>query len=133
MSDLKLSGDEASRVIRRVLDLNAARQKAAARNLANIETEGYKPRRVEFADHLDQATGRIEMARTSPGHITGTSCGPGSSSCVEVIDEQAGTSPGVELERIVTDLADAEIAYSTAARLMSKRVATLRTAITGKP
>ena len=133
MSDLKLGTDEASRVIRRVLDLSAARQKAAVRNLANVDTEGYQPKRVEFSDHLDGAAGRLDMAKTAPGHLTGRTQvteGPG---YVEVIDDEAGGAPEAELERSVADLADAEIAYSTAATLMSKRVATIRTAITGKP
>jgi flagellar basal-body rod protein FlgB len=133
MSDVRLGGDEASKTIRRILDLNAARQKAAVKNLANIDTEGYRPKRVEFADHLNQATGRVEMSRTAPGHLAGAASGPGQPRYVEVVDREAAESPETELERSVADLADAEIAYSTAARLMSKRVATIRTAITGKP
>ena len=133
MSDLRLGNDEASKVIRRMLDLNAARQKTAVKNLANIDTEGYQPKRVEFADHLDQATGRVEMARTAPGHMAGRTSGPAGRNYIEVVDEEAVESPEIELERSVADLAAAEIAYSTAATLMSKRVATIRTAIIGKP
>jgi len=133
MSDVRLGNDEASKTIRRILDLSAARQKAAVKNLANIDTEGYRPKRVEFADHLDQASGQVEMSRTAPGHMTGATPGPERRRYVEVVDHEAAESPETELERSVADLADAEIAYSTAARLMSKRVATIRTAITGKP
>jgi flagellar basal-body rod protein FlgB len=133
MSDIRLGTDEASKAIRRILDLNAARQKAAVKNLANIDTEGYQPKRVEFADHLNQATGQVEMTRTAPGHIRGRVSGPERRGYVEVVDHEAAAAPEAELERSVADLADAEIAYSTAARLMSKRVATIRTAITGKP
>jgi flagellar basal-body rod protein FlgB len=133
MSDMRLGTDEASRVIRRILDLNAARQKAAVNNLANIDTEGYEPKRVEFADHLNQAAAGLEMDRSDPGHMTGRASGPEPRGYVEVVDHEAAAAPEAELERSVADLADAEIAYSTAARLMSKRVATIRTAITGKP
>jgi flagellar basal-body rod protein FlgB len=133
MSDLRLGADEASKTIRRILDLNAARQKAAARNLANVDTEDYEPKRIEFTDHLDQATGRLEMTRTAPDHMTGRARATEGRCYVEVVDDGAAASPDVELERTVADLVDAEIAYSTAARLMSKRVATIRTAITGKP
>ena len=133
MSDVRLGNDTASKTIRRILDLSAARQKAAVKNLANIDTEGYRPKRVEFADHLDQASGRLEMSRTAPGHMTGAPPGPEQIRCVEIVDHEAAESPETELERSVADLADAEIAYSTAATLMSKRVATIRTAITGKP
>ena len=133
MSDIRLGNDGASNTIRRILDLNAARQKAAVKNLANIDTEDYRPRRVEFVDHLEQASGRIAVSRTNPGHMAGATSGPDRAGYVEVVDHEAAESPETELERTVADLADAEIAYSTAARLMSKRVATIRTAITGKP
>jgi flagellar basal-body rod protein FlgB len=133
MGDVRLGNDDASNTIRRILDLNAARQKAAVKNLANIDTEGYRPKRVEFADHLNQASGRVEMSRTDPGHMAGATTGPNRPRYVEVVDQEAAESPETELERVVADLADAEIAYSTAARLMSRRVATITTAITGKP
>lgn len=133
MGDMRLGTDEASKIIRRILDLNAARQKAAVKNLANIDTEGYQPKRVEFAEHLNQATGRVDVVRTAPGHMTGRGSGPAARDYLEVIDEEAAESPEIELEQSIADLADAEIAYSTAAKLMSKRVATIRTAIIGKP
>ncbi len=133
MSDVRLGSDEASRVIRRILDLSAARQKVAVKNLANVDTEGYQPKRVEFVDHLNQATGHVEMARTAPGHLTGGTSAPERCGYVEIVDQDAAAAPEADLERSVTDLADAELAYSTAARLMSKRMATMRTAITGKP
>jgi len=133
MSDVRLGNDDAANTIRRILDLNAARQKAAVKNLANIDTEGYRPKRIQFADHLEEASGRVEISRTDPGHLAGAAPGPDRSRYVEVVDREAAGSPETELELSVAELADAEIAYSTAARLMSKRVATIRTAITGKP
>jgi flagellar basal-body rod protein FlgB len=133
MSDVRLTNDGPSEVIRRMLELGAARQRAAAKNLANLETEGYRPRRIEFADHLDQAAGHVELTGTAPGHIADGLSGPDGPGYIEVVEDGPAESKDVELERVVADLADAEIAYSTAARLMAKRVATLRTAITGKP
>jgi flagellar basal-body rod protein FlgB len=133
MSDLRLTNDGPSEVIRRMLELGAARQRAAAKNLANLETEGYQPRRVEFADHLGQAAGHVDMTATAPGHMAGRIAGPEAPDYIEVVEDGPAESRDVELERIVADLADAEIAYSTAARLMAKRIATLRTAVTGKP
>lgn len=101
MSDLRLGNDEASKVIRRMLDLNAARQKTAVKNLANIDTEGYQPKRVEFADHLDQATGRVEMARTAPGHMAGRTSGPAGRNYIEVVDEEAVESPEIESSEVL--------------------------------
>jgi flagellar basal-body rod protein FlgB len=133
MGEVRLGSDEASKAIRRILDLSAARQKAAVKNLANIDTEGYQPKRVEFADHLNQAAGRLDIETTSAGHMTRRTSSARPDGYVEVVDYEAVEAPEAQLERSVADLADAEIAYSTAARLMSKRVATIRTAITGKP
>jgi flagellar basal-body rod protein FlgB len=133
VGDVRVTNDEATEAVRRILDLAAARQKAAVKNLANIDTEGYRPTRIEFSEHLKQASGRLELAAPASGHMTGRTSVSGGSGYVEVVDEELAETPEVGLERTIADLADAEIAYTTAARIMSKRVATLRTAITGKP
>jgi flagellar basal-body rod protein FlgB len=133
MGDVRVTNDKATEAVRRILDLAAARQKAAVKNLANLDTEGYQPTRIEFSEHLKRASGGLDLAATAPGHMTGGTSVAGGSGYVEVVDEELAEAPEVELERTVAELADAEIAYTTAARIMSKRVATLRTAITGKP
>jgi flagellar basal-body rod protein FlgB len=132
MSKVTLGSDDAALALKRMLDRSAARQKVAARNLANSATEGYRPKKVEFASELDRALGRVVITRTNPHHMSSRSTA-GSEEFAEVIDEDVQDGDDARLERTVAELADAEMAYATAARLMSKRIAILRTAITGRP
>lgn len=57
--------------LRRQMTIAAARQAAAAGNLANLDTPNYKAVDVSFAETLD-----AQMARTHPGHLA-TSQQPG--------------------------------------------------------
>jgi flagellar basal-body rod protein FlgB len=133
MGDVRLGTDDTVRVLKQLLDLNSARQKVAARNLANSDAEGYQPQRVGFAEELDRAAGKVELARTDPRHLTAPRAGRLAKGYTIEPDEELSVESQAYLEESIARLADAEIAYSTAARLMSKRTATIRTAITGNP
>jgi flagellar basal-body rod protein FlgB len=132
MDKVGLAADEAAAALKRVLDLNAARQRVGARNLANFGSEGYRPKRVEFTDEMARALGKVEMTRTDPRHLDTSRATEGGEPHVEVVEDEE-VDLAVELEATAAQLADAEIAYATAARLMAKRIATLKTAITGNP
>jgi flagellar basal-body rod protein FlgB len=132
MAKVTFGNDESAGTLKRLLDINAARQRVGARNLANCASDGYTPKNVEFAEELGQTVGRTEVARTHPRHLASSQQAAGETGTVEVVDEAATEDKESRLERAVAELTDAEIAYSTAARLMSKRMATIRTAIAGK-
>ena len=51
--------------LRRQMTIAAARQAAAAGNLANIDTPNYKAVDVSFSDSLD-----AQLGTTHPGHLT---------------------------------------------------------------
>jgi flagellar basal-body rod protein FlgB len=125
--------DESAGTLKRLLDINAARQRVGARNLANSSTEGYAPKEVEFADELNLSVARTELVRTHPGHIASSRDAGSGDVALEVVDRAAPEDGENELELSVAELTDAQMAYSTAATLMSRRVATIRTAISGRP
>jgi flagellar basal-body rod protein FlgB len=133
MSKVTLGKDSAVDVLTRLLDLHAARQKVAAGNLANTGTEDYVPKKVRFTREFDRALDRVGMRRTRERHMDSPRPVSESKGFVEVTDEEAAAGRDADLEASVAEIADAEMAYATVARLMSKRVATIRTAITGKP
>jgi flagellar basal-body rod protein FlgB len=64
--------------LRREMTRSVARQVAAAGNLANLETPGYRAREPEFGAALDrQLGGSIQLAGTHPAHLAGaTSADP---------------------------------------------------------
>jgi flagellar basal-body rod protein FlgB len=62
--------------LRREMTRSVARQVAAASNLANVETPGYRAREPEFGDALDRQLGQVQLATTSAGHLSATSSDP---------------------------------------------------------
>jgi flagellar basal-body rod protein FlgB len=54
--------------LRRQMTVAVARQVAAAGNLANVDTPGFKAREVSFDESLDEQAGML--AATKPGHLT---------------------------------------------------------------
>ena len=132
MSKISFSTDEGTAALKRVMDLNAARQKAAAKNLANATTEGYQPKRIEFAEELGKRIGKVTLSTSNPRHLNTSRTNADTGGYLEIVDDDALADSATRLERTVAELAEAELAYSTAAKLVSKRVATLRTAITGQ-
>jgi len=131
MGKVNWAADEATGSLKRVLDVNAARQRVAARNIANADTQGYQPKKVEFAEAMNHALAKLDMVRTDPSHIRPTRTAEEQEGLVEVVDDLAPEE--TRLEATMADLADAELAYATAARIMNRRSATMRTAISGKP
>ena len=132
MENVGIITDGAAAKLKRVLDVNAARQRVAATNLSNSATEGYEPKRVEFSEELARASGKVKIAKTHENHITSTRAAADARGYTEVVDEAAIENPDIRLEQTVAELADAELAYATAAKLMAKRSQTLRTAVSGQ-
>ncbi len=63
--------------LRREMTRAVARQVAAAGNLANLETPGYKTREAEFGDSLDrQLASPLQLVSTSSGHLAGLPADP---------------------------------------------------------
>jgi flagellar basal-body rod protein FlgB len=129
---VSFGNDESAGTIKRLLDVNAARQRVGARNLANASTEGYSPKKVEFAEELSRTSTRAELTRTHPGHLA-SSREATEAGAIEVVDRDAPEDEDSRMELSVAELADAQMAYATAATLMSRRMATVRTAISGRP
>ncbi len=133
MSGIGINNENTVDLLRHLLDVQAARQKVAARNLANAGSDEYIPRRVEFTGELNRALGKVELKQTNPRHLGSLKTSRSEGQIREVIDYEAGGDETYQLERSAAELADAQLAYETVAKLMSRRLATLRTAITGKP
>jgi flagellar basal-body rod protein FlgB len=132
MENVGIITDAAAAKLKRVLDVNAARQRVAATNLSNSATDGYEPKKVEFSEELARVSGKVKVRKTHETHLTSSRGAADASGYTEVVDQDALDNPDTRLERTVAELADAELAYATAARLMAKRGQTLRTAISGQ-
>lgn len=114
-----ISDTEVVSALRRQMTIAAARQVAAAGNLANIDTPNYKAVEVSFADALDAT-----LVATNPLHIG--SAAPGGVATEEVRDAAArrdGNTVAVDQEllkmgRAGGDFSAAQTALSAKFRLV---------------
>jgi flagellar basal-body rod protein FlgB len=117
--------------LERGLDVAALRHRLTASNVANLDTPGYEPRHVTFAEALVAVEGQapeLELKRTDRRHLAPAATGVR----VEVGEDGAARRPdgnGVDPEREMRDLQANAIAYAALAQALAGRYRTLRTAI----
>ncbi len=108
--------DDTFVALSRALDAVSLRHEVIADNIANVNTPGFKAKSVEFETQLKAA-----LARRDPAHIR------------PVIKEDPlpvrrdGNSVDIDLE--MAKLAEATILYSALSRLISDRLALLRSVV----
>lgn len=104
----------------------ANRQKVLAHNIANIDTPGYKARELKKLDFKKLAmstSSQLDMAATSPAHLSGTLVG-GSSTFKSEKDrntfETVPTDNNVVLEDQMGKISDTGAQYQISSSLMRK-------------
>jgi flagellar basal-body rod protein FlgB len=116
----------------RALDVRLVRQNVLASNLANVDTPGFAPKEVDFAQAM-ASVGRAgspgEIHTTDARHLTGAGAAAGTAAVA--IQNAAGDSPTmdgnrVDLDRTMVALSENGIAYGASARATSKKLAILR-------
>jgi flagellar basal-body rod protein FlgB len=103
-----------------------ARETAAASNLANLDTPGYKAQEPTFADTLD---GQLSpMAKTAPNHLSGTLSGAAG---MQEVPNQASRRDGnnVQLDREMLNISTAAGDFSAAQTALSAKFRLVRYAI----
>jgi flagellar basal-body rod protein FlgB len=117
--------DVTSAVLERGLAGEAARQRVAADNLANVNTPGYRPRQVIFEDQLREAvrqqdaSGNAErVERVQPATV------PDGSGALR------GDGNGVDLESEMVRLSESELHYAALLKLMSRKLAMIKSVAT---
>ncbi len=103
-----------------MLKASSARHRAVASNIANAETEGYRPVRVEFEEELRKlvASGRKvdadALAELKP----------------RIVQDDSGREVRVEQE--VMDLMKNQMAFDTYSQVISMKIGMLKAAITSR-
>lgn len=119
--------------LRNALDLAAARQKLLTQNVANSETVGYKRKDINFQAELQAAMGsggHLSMKTTRPGHVGGVA----QTRTPKVNEDKipAGQKNGVDIDREMVNVAQNQMEYNVAAKLVRQKFDALRTAIRGR-
>lgn len=117
-----LSGDGVFKIISKMLDGCALRQKVLAANLANAETPGYRRLEVRFEDQLAEAVengwgGDLDRVEFEISPTEGLTVRPDGNN--------------VDFGRELGDMAKNNLAFSTFAQLAALRVRRYRDAIGG--
>jgi flagellar basal-body rod protein FlgB len=116
-----------------VLDLAATRQKLLTENVAHAETPGYERKDIDFRAELKAAVGRsggATMKATRAQHI-----GAGDSDHTPTVNREKipkGEQFGVNIDREMASVAQNQLEYNVAARLVSRKFDALRTVIRGR-
>jgi flagellar basal-body rod protein FlgB len=123
--------DRTISLLERTLDLRQQKQDILASNIANADTPGYTPARLEFEERLKQAlkTTSTSSSATHPGHFPlGNNGLEGVRGKVvrDPAQSAVGDRNGVDLEQEMIELAENQILYETATQLISKKLGLLK-------
>jgi flagellar basal body rod protein FlgB len=115
--------------LKQSLDIMSLREQVSAHNMANAETEGFVPRRVEFQASLEQAMGvpPVTLARTSPGHQFPIGLPPASPPPIRLVP-----NPGAGIEDFMVDLVESTYMYQASAKLLAGQYGALHESIRGR-
>lgn len=105
-----------------MLDYRSTRHKVIISNIANIDTEGFKPSDVSFKQALGRANS-IQMATTAPGHIARK---VGGAAPVEVITLEEN----VKIDKEMANLAENQLMYNFTVDMLSRKFKGINTVLT---
>ncbi len=120
--------------LKKAVDVYARRHQVTARNIANVQTPGYRAEKVEFEELLDRNRMSIPGEVTQPGHIPIGAKDPMDVQ-EKVVETETGFDNGVnnvDIDDQMTTLATTDLSYRMATRLLSMRYNMLSSAIKGR-
>jgi flagellar basal-body rod protein FlgB len=120
-------------MLRTRMNWHQERQRLLAENVANADTPGYRPRDLtplDFGRQVQQASGQLQLALTTPGHITATGA-TGSGFATERSGKYDVRPMGnaVNLEDEMMKVAANQMDHQAAISLYSRSMGLLKTAI----
>lgn len=120
--------------LKAAVDAYARRHAVTAENIANVQTTGYKAKRLKFEELLANQGPSIEGYRTNPAHLPIGRRDPRDVQ-PEQVDRVTDYDNGVNdvnIDQEMAELATNDLSYRLATRLLSMRYGMLATAITGR-
>lgn len=122
--------DKTGQVLQKVMDLRQQNQDVIASNIANAQTPGFSPGRLEFQEALSSAVGRGEtaMAATHPQHLpVGGGINQVQGKVLRTPDRSGlGDGNNVNLDQEMINLAENQILYEGATQMLNKKMGILK-------
>ena len=126
-SKISFSGTDS--YLRAAMSGLAARQRAIANNVANVDTPGFKAAEVRFEDALKTAVSRSQAGGTI--NQTDLNASASRSTLVDATSTRADGN-NVDIDREMEMLGEANLNYSALTQVMSTRIGILRNVISGR-
>jgi len=130
-----LFSDNSIRAAKMALDGLSMRQQLISRNIANIDTPGYRAQEVDFEQAIQRATrnsGQVQLTATHSGHI-GV---PTSKAFYQAKDKPGGIARAdennVDIDNELIDMSEAGIQYQAVSQALSKKLLLLKTIATSR-
>ena len=121
-----------SNILNQALDGLSVRQKVISNNLANADTPAYRSQRVSFEENLQAKLNKPKSTDAIQGHYTHENHMPLGLPADHpyMVQELRGTmrndDNGVDLEQEMTQLAGAQVAYSSVSQILNSRYAAMK-------
>ncbi|RMF47420.1 MAG: flagellar basal body rod protein FlgB [Deltaproteobacteria bacterium] len=107
--------------LRQAIELRQQRQQVIAGNIANADTPGYRPRRLEFESDLQAAIREHGQVRRTRQRHMGPGNPPASVKPKVTLDHDA-----VNVDQEMTRLAENQILYEAAIQALNKKLGLLK-------
>ncbi len=125
-----LFSDNSITAAKMALDGLSKRQQLISRNIANIDTPGYRAQEVSFESAIQRAiktNGQIQLAVTNPGHMALNGTQP----FYQTTDRPGGTARAdennVDIDVELSQMTETGIQYQAVSQEVSKKLALLKT------
>jgi flagellar basal-body rod protein FlgB len=113
--------DKTINLLSGMLDYRSTRHKVIVSNIANIDTEGFKPSDISFKQILEK-TNSVQMSTTDPGHIGGK--------VKEINPVEITTSDEkVNLDKEMANLAENQLMYNMTVDMLSRKFKGINTVL----
>ncbi|OIP92450.1 MAG: flagellar basal-body rod protein FlgB [Syntrophaceae bacterium CG2_30_58_14] len=114
--------DKTMNLLSGMLDYRSTRHKIIISNIANMDTEGFKPSDISFKQVLGK-TNAIQMTTTDPGHIGRKE---GGAAPVEVTTSEEK----VKIDTEMANLAENQLMYNMTVDMLSRKFKAIKTVLT---
>ncbi|MBW2096478.1 MAG: flagellar basal body rod protein FlgB [Deltaproteobacteria bacterium] len=124
-------------ILSRTLDYRVRNQRVIASNIANIDTPGFRPKKLKFDEELRRAVEdkQIHLKKTDRKHFPGLQ-EPGmegpSSFVLETERGSTGGDLSLDIDREMAKMAKNNLLYEATVKMLSKKFDLLRAAIEGR-
>ena len=125
-----LFSDNSITAAKMALDGLSRRQQLISRNIANIDTPGYRAQEVSFESAIQRVlktNGQVQLAVTKPGHMALNGANP----FYQTKDRPGGTARAdennVDIDVELSQMTETGIQYQAVSQEVSKKLALLKT------